>query len=250
MGAAREALSRPARGEATQVDAAGAALGAPPGRLNAALFWPFWWAVRLLLRLCFGFRVEGSLPRAGALVLAANHCSFVDPVLLGAAVRRRVVFLMTETVWRSPRARWFYRWNHALPLNARTANRETLRAARRVLQQGRVVGIFPEGGLSRDGGPLLGSPGAVSLVLSEGAPIVPIGIVGSARVLPFGARLPRFARVTIRIGAPILPAEIDALAPDRRARLAAATELIMARIAALTGDEPRAAAMRRLGAGD
>ncbi len=105
-----------------------------------------------------------------------------------------------------------------------------------MLQQGRVLGIFPEGGLSRDGLPMLGNPGAVSLVLQENVPIVPVGIVGAHDAFAPGARWPRPRRITIRFGAPIAPAELDALGGgDRRQRLREATTTIMRRIAALTG---------------
>lgn len=237
----------PAREGRSLSDAASAVTAAGPGLCNRAAFWPFWLVTRLLLRLCVRLRVEGDVPREGPVVLAANHTSFLDPLLLGAASRRRIVYLMTEVVWRSPRLHWFYRWNQAIPLSARGANRQALRTARAVLEQQRVVGIFPEGGLSRDGLPLLGSPGAVSLVLGEGAPIVPVAIVGAAEVLPFGARWPRLRRVTIRFGAPITASELQAGGgADRRLRLQAATERIMTAIAQLSGQESREAELRRL----
>ena len=112
--------------------------------------------------------------------------------------------------------------------------------ARAVLQQGRVLGIFPEGGLSRDGLPMLGSPGAVSLVLQENVPIVPVGILGAHAAMPPGAAWPRPRRITIRFGAAMLPAEFDAMGGgDRRVRLREATATIMRRIAALTGQTAR-----------
>lgn len=213
---------------------------APPGWLSNALFWPFWLACRLLLRLWFRLRIDGAPPVAGPYVLAANHTSFADPIVLGASLRCRVVFLMTAVVWRSRKMGWFFRWNRAIPLSPRSGNRDALRTARAVLQQGRVIGIFPEGGLSRDGLPLLGSPGAVSLVLNENVPIVPVGIRGAADAMPPGARWPRPRRIVVTFGQPILPAELDAVGgTDRRARLQAATRLIMDRIAALNGGQSR-----------
>ena len=214
-------------------------LAAPPGRWDDLLFRAFRFCVRVVLRVGFRHRIEGAPPQNGGFVLAANHASFLDPVILGSSVSQRVIFLMTETVWRSRTAGWFYRWNRAIPLSTRGGNREALRAARSVLKQDRVVGIFPEGGLSRDGLPMLGSPGAVALVLNEGLPIVPVGIVGAAEVLPSGARWPRLRRVTVRYGAPIMPAELDALGDGRRERLQNATTLIMRRIAELTGNAAR-----------
>ncbi|MEO6598099.1 MAG: lysophospholipid acyltransferase family protein [Planctomycetota bacterium] len=196
------------------------------------------------VRLWFRLRVEGAAPANGAYVLAVNHASFLDPLLVGTSVRRRVVYMMTEVVWRSPWLGWFYRWNRTIPLAVRGGNREAMRAARSVLQQGRVIGIFPEGGLSRDGQPLLGNPGAVSLVLNEGVPIVPVGIVGASAAMPLGAWWPRPRRITIRLGDPITPQELDAIGGgDRRGRLQAATRLIMRRIASLTGHESREAVL-------
>ncbi|MEC8251757.1 MAG: lysophospholipid acyltransferase family protein [Planctomycetota bacterium] len=214
-------------------------LSTPPPRWDNVLFWVFRAALGCFLRLYFRFQVEGAPPRSGGYVLAANHASFLDPLVLGCSVRRRVIYLMTETVWRSARAGWFFRWNRTIPLSARGGNRDALRAARAVLKQQRVVGIFPEGGVSRDGKLMLGSPGAVSLVLNEGLPIVPVGILGAADALGPAAAWPRPKKITVRYGEPILPEELDALGGDRRERLQRATRLIMQRIAALTGQEAR-----------
>lgn len=219
------------------IDASRSAL---PPRWNDWLFVAFWLAFGALLRVWFRMRVEGTLPATGACVVAANHASFVDPIVLGAAARRRVTYLMTGVLWRSPVLGWFYRWNRAIPVGLRGVNRDALRAARAVLKTGRVLGVFPEGGLSRDGLPMLGSPGAVALVLQENVPIVPVGILGAHTAMPAGAAWPRPRKITVRFGAPILPAELDALGGgDRRARLREATALIMRRIAALTGNTSR-----------
>lgn len=211
-----------------------------PGLFSSLLFWPFRTLLWCSVRIWFRLRVENRPRMGGAYVLVANHASFLDPMLLGLALPRRVVFMMTEVHWRSPLLGWFYRWNRAIPLSARGGNRVPLRAARDVLRQGRLLGIFPEGGLSRDGELLLGSPGAVSLVLGESVPIVPVGIIGANRAMPVGAALPRPCKVTVRFGAPIEPEELAQLMPDdRKKRLQTATELIMQRIAALTHQVPR-----------
>ena len=213
-------------------------LAKPPGTLDNLAFWMFHSLVRASMRIFFRCRIEGAPPATGGYVLAANHSSYLDPLILGSSLRRRVIYLMTETVWRSASAGWFYRWTRSIPLSARGGNREALRAARDVLKQNRVIGIFPEGGISRDGKLMLGSPGAVSLVLNEGLPIVPVGIIGANEALPVGGS-PRFRRITIRYGQPITPAECEALGGDRKARLRFATRLIMQRIAELTEQEAR-----------
>lgn len=217
------------------------ALARPPGWWNSACFAVFHVVFGTLFKLYFRVRVENPPVLTGAYVLAPNHSSLLDPIVIGAVSRRRVTFLMTQVIYRSPWTNWFYRWNKVIPVSVRGGNRDALRAARSVLQQGRVVGIFPEGGISRDGGLLLGSPGAVSLVLQEGVAIVPVGISGASEALPVGSWLPRPRRITVRFGAPVLPAELAAAGTSRKDRLQAATRLIMARIAALTGRPAREA---------
>jgi 1-acyl-sn-glycerol-3-phosphate acyltransferase len=215
-------------------------LALPPGRVDDAAFAVFHRLFGVCLRVWFRLRREGPLPPPGPCVFAANHASFLDPLVLGAVVPRRFVYLMTETVWRSRGLGWFYRWNRAIPLSTRGGNREALRAARAVLQQGRSLGIFPEGGLSRDGLPMLGNPGAVSIVLQENVPIVPVGIVGAHAAMPAGAAWPRPRRITIRFGAPIMSSALAELGGgDRRARLRLATAHIMRAIAALAGQPAR-----------
>jgi len=209
-----------------------------PSRLDNVVFWVFHTIVRLAFRILFRMRIEGGPPKSGGYVLVANHSSFLDPLILGASLSRRVIYLMTETVWRSKSTHWFYHWNRSIPLSARGGNRDALRAARDVLKQERVVGIFPEGGISRDGKLMLGSPGAVSLVLNEGLPIVPVGIVGASDVMPSTGGL-KFKKLTVRYGEPITAEEVAALGGDRRTRLRDATRLIMQRIAKLTDQEAR-----------
>ena len=221
-------------------------LAQPPSRWSDAAFWPFWAGFGGAMRLWFRLRAENRPPLGGSYVLAANHVSYLDPLLLGAVVPRRIVYMMTVTVWRSRTMGWFYRWNRTIPLAVRTANRDAMRAARSVLQQGRLLGIFPEGGLSRDGGLLLGNPGAVALVLQEGVPIVPVGIVGAERALPVGAWWPRPCQITIRFGQPITADELSALSQDRRIRLQLATKKIMAAIAELVGKDTRERELERL----
>jgi 1-acyl-sn-glycerol-3-phosphate acyltransferase len=217
----------------------------PPGFWNHVAFAVLWVLLGGFLRGWFRLRIENRPRLQGAYVLAPNHTSYLDPLLLGAASRRRISFLMTEVVYRSPWTGWFYRWNRALPLSVRGGNRDTLRAARSVLQQGRVLGVFPEGGISRDGGLMLGNPGAVSLVLQEKVAVVPVGIVGAYAALPVHGRFPWPRKIRIRFGDPIQPEELASAGTGRKDRLQAATRLIMERIAALTGGTARETELER-----
>jgi 1-acyl-sn-glycerol-3-phosphate acyltransferase len=205
--------------------------------------------VRLVARLVFRLRIENPPRLPGAFVVIANHASLVDPLVLGAALGRRSVFLMTVLHFRSAWLGWFYRWQRAIPLALRAANRESLRTARAVLAAGTPVVIFPEGGMSRDGGLLLGNPGAVSLVLSEDVPVVPAYIDGAARAVPLGG-LPRpAARIVVRFGEPIAHQALLAEAGDgdRRSRHRRETRMLMDRIAALGGVESRESFLERIG---
>jgi 1-acyl-sn-glycerol-3-phosphate acyltransferase len=221
-----------------------------PGWFNSVAFLFLWAGLWVFLRLWCRMRVENRPKLRGAFVLAPNHGSFLDPVIIGTAMHRRIAILMTETIWRSPLMGWFYRWNSSIPVSSRAANRDALRAARSVLQQGRILGIFPEGGICRDGGLMLGSPGAVSLVLNEGVPIVPVGIIGAYDAMPPGKALPRPRKIIVRFGNPITPEELAAKAPgDRKGNLQHATRLIMERIAELTGGTARETELERAKAG-
>ena len=200
----------------------------------------------MLLRVLFRLKVENRPDVDGPFVLVANHGSFLDPLVLGAAQWRRITFMMTVLHFRSPKLGWFYRWQRAIPLAVRgTGNRAALSSARNVLKRGEVLGIFPEGGLSRDGGLFVGSPGAVSLVLAEDVPIVPCYIEGAGEALGIGDRL-RLRKITIRFGDPMTRDELIADAVDRRARLRVATRAIMDRSAARGGVESREATLERL----
>lgn len=179
--------------------------GAAYGLLQATLGNAVRWFVRL--------EVVGTPPAGGPCVLVANHTSFLDPILLGAATRRRITFLMDAVIYRTPPLQWFYRFNRAIPVDPLGSNRDALRRARADLGAGRVLGVFPEGGISRDGLLLLGNAGAVSLALAGDAPLVPAGISGAYEALPPHRSVPSRARVRVRFGAPLLPR--DLLASER-----------------------------------
>ncbi len=195
--------------------------------------------VRAFARVFFRLRIENPPRLGGPFVVVANHSSFADPVLLAVAMHRRITFMMTVLHFRSAFLGWFYRWNRAIPIAVRSSNKEPLRIARAVLARGEVLGIFPEGGLSRDGEMLLGSPGAISLVLGNDVPIVVAYIDGASRAVPVGG-WPRPSRVTVRFADPIsVEALLDGASVDRRQRLRLATRAIMDRIAATGGVQSR-----------
>jgi len=215
----------------------------PSGILGRAVFYTVKLCVLSVLKVCFRVRVENRPKLDGGLVLVANHASLLDPVILGAVTSgwvgtHRVVFMMNSVMARSRLLGWFYRWNRIIPVAPQGGNKDALRAAREVLAKGEVLGVFPEGGISRDGQLLLGSPGAVSLGLAKNSPVLPVGIVGAGRCLPYGGVLPWPRKIIVRYGEPIPVAELMGDG-DRKQRLSRATTRIMQEIASLIGQTAR-----------
>jgi 1-acyl-sn-glycerol-3-phosphate acyltransferase len=200
--------------------------------------------VSATLRVYFRWRVTNRPRIDGAFVLVANHSSYLDPVVLGAASPRPVSFLINSMSNRSP-LRWFYRLFGSIPIDPRGGNRDSLRRARSKLDSGQIIGVFPEGGITRDGGLLLGNPGAVALVLSRDVFVVPVGLCGVAEAFPYGAIFPRPKRVEVRFGEPIPASELMVGGGSRKEQLARATERIMREIGSLIGRESREDELRR-----
>jgi 1-acyl-sn-glycerol-3-phosphate acyltransferase len=169
----------------------------------------FYRLVRLLgmplLRLFFSLRVENAsqVSSHGSLLVAANHCSFMDPVVLQAACPRRIIFMMTERYYNPLWGRWFFKQMQAIPLRENTVyNVGPLRKGMKALQEGKVIGLFPEGGISRTGALQDGQPGILLLAQRSNAAILPAYIRGTFRALPRHAKFPRPGKITVTFGRP------------------------------------------------
>lgn len=173
------------------------------------------------------------VPERGAVVLACNHLSNLDPVLLGAACPREISYLAKIELFRVPIIGSLIRRYGAIPLRRGAADPEALRLARRVLESGCVLALFPEGTRSRDGVLKPFRFGAARLALRHGAALVPAAIVGTNHAMPAGARFPR--RVPVRIAfAP--PLAIDEYrSGQRRAPEAEALETVTAMLREVVG---------------
>ncbi len=138
------------------------------------------------MTLGFSLRTLGHqhVPRHGPALLIANHQSFIDPILVGLAVRRHAVFLARQTLFHHDWLARVMRSLHAVPVNQEGFAREGLKTILEQLKGGRVVGIFPEGERTSNGqmGPL--RPGIHLLIKKMAMPIVPIGIAGAYDAWP------------------------------------------------------------------
>ena len=200
--------------------------------------------VGLIFRVLWRPRVEGleNVPANGPVIIASNHLSFIDSVVIPLAVPRRVRFLAKAEYFtgRGLRGRGtalFFHLIDAVPV-ARTGNRDSMRSlesALAVLREGTAFGIYPEGTRSRDGRLYRGRTGVGWLALTSGAPVVPVALTGTDRVQPVGARGVRIAPVRVRFGRSVDPEDYGGL-PAGRARRAL-TDEVMERIAALSPQE-------------
>lgn len=196
---------------------------------------------RIAMRCLTRVRIEGleaaSLPSSGPLIIASNHLSNADPVVVGSwvapALGRKVYWLGKEEVMRWPIVGWALAENGVVGIRRGTADVEAFRIATRILAEGHVLVVFPEGTRSPTGALQEAKDGLAILALRTGAPILPIGISGTERFWPRGRTLPRpGGQVTMRVGVPFSLPEAPG-GTDRRVAQRASTEEIMRRIAAL-----------------
>jgi 1-acyl-sn-glycerol-3-phosphate acyltransferase len=200
-----------------------------------------------LTRLIYRPTIEGAdqVPSSGPVILASNHLSFVDSMVIPLVAPRRVAYLAKAEYFtgkgllgRPQRA--LVSTLGGIPVDRGTARSAlgSLDAALEVLQAGQMFGIYPEGTRSRDGRLYRGRTGVAWLAFQSGAPVVPVGLIGTEAIMPVGSRLPRVRRVTIRFGAPLTFETLQTEYPPAVARRIA-TDAIMDAIAELTG-QPRA----------
>jgi 1-acyl-sn-glycerol-3-phosphate acyltransferase len=198
--------------------------------------------VRPVLRRFFDFRVSGleHLPRTGPFIVAANHANYLDGVVLGAALPRKIVFLVMPRVWRAtPLHPYFHRHVGSIPIELARPDPGAIRRALRVLEDGGVVGIFPEGPFAREGSLARGQPGVALVALRAGVPVVPAAIQGTFQALTARRwHIPRRVPLRVRFGRALR------FSPPARRRFTQrlredVTARIMAEIAALLADESR-----------
>jgi len=240
------AASAPARASAPVAARKTRRPPAKPTRIVGKVTWFPWLAagvLRFLARSILKLRIEGdpdAVPRTGAVIVAGNHASSADPVLVGAFLNARlgrcVNWLGKRELVEMPVIGPFMRMVPIHPVDREAADLDAFRTAIRILESGNILGIFPEGTRSVDGALKPVREGAGVLALHSGATIMPVAIVDSDLAWPKGHLFPRFRKpVTVRWGTPFrVQDEVPGIAAmSRKQANAAATRLIMTRIAAL-----------------
>jgi 1-acyl-sn-glycerol-3-phosphate acyltransferase len=172
-------------------------------------------AMLLRFPLFCWLRIEGRtrVPKRGGLLLIANHISIADPIVLWYASPRHICFMGRADVFQLPGIGGILRLARAIPVRQRSADRAALMGAIEAVREGEAVGIFPEGECSETGELLPFLPGVLLILRQTHAPVLPVGICGTERLIPYGKLFPRpaFSVITVRFGS-LIPAE-QILAP-------------------------------------
>jgi 1-acyl-sn-glycerol-3-phosphate acyltransferase len=184
-----------------------------------------------------------NVPTAGGVILASNHLSFADSVVIPCVVPRKVVFLaksdyFTGTGVKGALSRAWFEGLGMLPVDRDDSKAAiaSLDTALEVLGKGEAFGIYPEGTRSRDGRLYRGRTGVAHLALTAGVPVVPVGLTGTEKVQPVGSNRPRVVPITVRFGEPIdVVGRYDGV-PLGRARREV-TDEIMTAIQKLSGQD-------------
>lgn len=195
------------------------------------------------LRLLVRFRVHGlrNIPKRGGAVVVGNHVHNADPVLMYSATNRPIFFMTKDDVWRVPGVRWIAQQSGAFPVRRGKMDRAAIRTASALLEEGLLVGMYPEGTRSVSGGLSKPFPGASLIATLSHAPVIPVAIMGSED-LPFnGAKQqPRkrlYPQVTVVFGPPfrLEPRKDD----GTRYTMNELTDAMMTEIARLLPDDMR-----------
>jgi 1-acyl-sn-glycerol-3-phosphate acyltransferase len=188
-----------------------------------------------LLSLMARPKTEGleHVPDSGPAILASNHLAVADSFIKPLVIKRRITFLakaeyFTGTGLKGWFSRWFYTAAGQVPIdrsNADTAQ-AALDTAKRLLDDGKLLGMYPEGTRSPDGRLYKGKTGLARLALETGVPVIPIALIDTDKLNPPGTKMWRFAKVTVRVGKPLDFTRFEGLAGNRFIERAVIDEVI------------------------
>jgi len=204
-----------------------------------------WIALGPFLRLVFRPQVEGAenVPTEGPAILASNHLSYADWLFMPLTLPRRVTFVAKAEYFTTPGIKgWFQRLFFSgagqVPIDrsGASAAEGALTSAKRVLADGELFGIYPEGTRSHDGRLYRGKTGVARLALETGVPVIPVAVVGTDVVAPPGKKFGTITRPVVRFGKPLDFERYEGLENDRYI-LRSVTDEIMYEIMRLSGQE-------------
>lgn len=209
-----------------------------------------YWIIKAILKpilsALYRIRVEGleNVPKKGPTIVAANHLSFLDSFFIPLVIkRRRMTYLAKADYFKSWKTAWFFKSVGQISCEREGGQKsqQSLEIALDVLQEGKLLGIYPEGTRSPDGYLYRARTGVARLALASGAPVIPCGLVGTEKVMPKEAKFPRLlgrVEVRLRFGEPLDFSRYEGQERDRFVLRSVADE-IMYEIKQLSGQEYR-----------
>lgn len=185
----------------------------------------------MIFKLFFKTKRAGveNLPLTGALILVANHSSYLDPFALAATASRKISFMMLESAYSKPLLRPICSRILCIPVKRDDRDLRALKRALKVIEKDGVLGIFPEGRMSLDVRLGEGRDGAAMIALRTGIPVLPVAITGASKAYPPGARFPKPRPIRVRYGAPLTFSKLAGRKMNREA-LSTATLRLMKKI--------------------
>ena len=209
----------------------------------------YWFCKYILMGPLLAFlgrpKVQGldNVPRSGPAILASNHLAVADSFYLPLVVRRRITFLAKSEYFTGKGIKgrltaWFYTVAGQVPIDRANADaaQGALETAKRLLEEGKLLGMYPEGTRSPDGRLYKGKSGLARLALETGVPVIPVAMVGTDVVNPPGSKMWRFGRVEVRFGEPMDFSRFDGMASNRFIERAVIDE-VMYELMKLSGQE-------------
>lgn len=198
-----------------------------------ALYWTLKRVLTPLADAYFSLRASGQehLP-AGPFIVAGNHSSLLDWAFVARFVDRPIRFVLTREFYDQPVFSGIYRRLGIIPIRDGAIELSAVRQLLGTLRRGEIVGVFPEGRITRDGELLPAQPGVIAIAARAGVPIVPVGVRGAFEAFPRDARLPRPHPVRVAYGTPLDVTPADVRTRDGQTRLAGE---LMRRIGELCG---------------
>ena len=208
------------------------------------MYWVFKGILKPILMGLYSIRPEGreNLPKKGPAIIAANHLSFLDSFFIPLVVqKRKVTYLAKADYFKSWKTAWFFNMVGQIPTEREGGKKSehALNAALGVLNEGKLLGIYPEGTRSPDGRLYRGRTGVARLALTADVPVIPTGLIGTTEVMPKDAKLPKFTGrlpVRVRFGKPLDFSRFQGRERDRFA-LRSITDEIQYEIMQLSGQE-------------
>lgn len=143
------------------------------------------------------------LPKTGPVIVLPNHISYLDPPIVGAAIKRECAFMARHDLWHNKLLAWFLPRLGAFPVHRGESDRAAIRSSLAALEQGLCLMLFPEGTRSRTGNLQPAEPGVTLIIQKSGAPVVPVALIGSNEMMVPGSSRIRRAKLRIIFGKPI-----------------------------------------------